>query len=36
MGPHPQDINLVGTFVDTVDQSVLAIDAARIRASLFA
>ena len=33
---HPQDVDLVSTFVDTVDPLVLTIDAARICASQFA
>ena len=34
--PHPQDIDHVGSLVDAVDQSMLAVDATRIRASQFA
>ena len=36
VGPHLQDIDHVGSLVDAVDQSMLAVDATGIRASQFA
>jgi hypothetical protein len=36
VGPHPQNIDLLGIFVNAIDESMLAVDAASIRASQFA